>query len=141
MSNDIVAEARTYLGVPWVHQGRSRDGVDCLGLAILVAGATRGYTFDLRDYAAQAMDETMQAKCIEHMDPVRLAELAPGHVVVIRFENQRHMAIVGEYPVAGNLSLIHANSRVGKVVEHRLDSVWRRMIMSAYSLRDLRGGA
>jgi cell wall-associated NlpC family hydrolase len=141
MSNDIVTEARTYLGVPWVHQGRSRDGVDCLGLAILVAAARRGYRFDLRDYAAQAMDETMQAKCLEHMDPVRLADLASGHIVVIRFENQRHMAIVGDYPIAGLLSLIHANSRVGRVVEHRLDSVWRRLIMSAYALRDLREGA
>lgn len=141
MSNDIVTEARSYMGVPWVHQGRSRDGVDCLGLAILVAGATRGYEFDLRNYAAQASDETMQAKCLEHMDKVRLADLAPGHIVVIRFENQRHMAIVCDYHIAGHLTLIHASSKYGKVVEHRLDSVWRRLIMSAYALRDLRDGA
>jgi cell wall-associated NlpC family hydrolase len=137
--NDIVLEARTYIGVPWVHQGRSRDGVDCLGLAILVAQTVRGYQFDMRDYAAQAMDETMQAKCLEHMDPIGLSDLAPGNVVVIKFENQRHMAIVGDYPIAGHFSLIHANSKLGKVVEHRLDSVWRRLIMSAWALRDLRG--
>jgi cell wall-associated NlpC family hydrolase len=134
--NDIITESRTYIGVPWVHQGRSRDGVDCLGLAILVAQSVRGYQFDMRDYAAQASDETMQEMCAKHMEP---ADLAPGNVVVIRFQNQRHMGIIGDYPIEGQISLIHANSKVGKVVEHRLDSVWRRLIMSSWALRDLRG--
>jgi len=35
--NDIVDLARTYIGVPWRHQGRTReDGVDCVGLPLLV---------------------------------------------------------------------------------------------------------
>ena len=32
----IVAAARTWLGVPWRHQGRTRQGVDCAGLVVLV---------------------------------------------------------------------------------------------------------
>lgn len=136
MNNDIVEEARTYLGVPWVHQGRSRDGIDCAGLPCLVARAVRGYTFDIANYAAQAQDETMLALCAEHMDRVPMEELAPGHVVVMRFQNQRHIGIIGDYP--GALSLIHAASNHGKVVEHRLDSVWRRLCIAAFALRDLR---
>ena len=31
---ELIAEARTYLGVPWKHQGRSRKGVDCVGFLI-----------------------------------------------------------------------------------------------------------
>lgn len=134
--NNVVNEARTWIGVPWVHQGRSRDGVDCAGLVIEVARVTHGNTFDLQNYSAQATDETMRALCDEHMDPVAdLADLAPGDVAVIRFANQRHMAIVGDYPAPGALSLIHANSKVGRVVEHRMDSVWRRLIMAGYRLR------
>jgi len=28
----VIDEARKYLGVPWVHQGRNMHGIDCLGL-------------------------------------------------------------------------------------------------------------
>jgi hypothetical protein len=34
---DLVAAARRFRGTPFVHQGRNRDGVDCLGL-LLAAG-------------------------------------------------------------------------------------------------------
>lgn len=140
MSADIIEHARGFLGTPWVHQGRSRAGVDCLGLAALTARAVRGYTWDITNYAAQATDETMLQLCAEHMDPVPLARLAPGHVVVIRYQRQRHMAIVGDYAAQpGALSLIHASSIHGKVVEHRLDSRWQRIIIAAFALRDLRG--
>lgn len=35
--DDIVRYARTWLGTRWVHQGRSRQGIDCAGLLIKVA--------------------------------------------------------------------------------------------------------
>ncbi len=140
MSADILAHARGYLGTPWVHQGRSRQGLDCLGLASLVARNTRGYTFDVLNYQAQATDETMLQLCRQHMLPVPAVARQPGDVVVIRYGNQRHMAIVGDYPAQpGALSLIHASSVHGKVVEHRLDSRWQRIIIAAFALRDLRG--
>jgi len=37
-SSIIVEEARKYLGVRWKHQGRSLNGVDCLGLVARVYG-------------------------------------------------------------------------------------------------------
>lgn len=132
----VTTEARTYIGTRWVHQGRSRDGIDCAGLVVEVARTTHGNTFDVRDYAPQAQDETMLALCDRLMDRVPNTEIQPGDVVVIRYDNQRHMAIVGDYPAPGALSLIHASSKHGKVVEHRLDSVWRRLIMAAFRLRE-----
>lgn len=136
MNGAVVAEARTYVGTLWVHQGRARTGIDCAGLVVEVARVTHGNTFDVRDYAPQAQDETMLALCDRLMDRVPAAAIAPGDVVVLRYERQRHMAIVGDYPHAPEaLSLIHASSKHGRVVEHRLDSVWRRLIMAAYRLR------
>lgn len=35
--NEIVAEARTWLNVPYRPRGRSRLGIDCLGLLVVVA--------------------------------------------------------------------------------------------------------
>ncbi len=33
----FIAAARKYLGVPWQHQGRTRFGIDCIGLLVCAA--------------------------------------------------------------------------------------------------------
>src|SRR5687767_7481722 len=35
--HEVIGVARNWLGVPYRHQGRSRLGVDCIGLAVVVA--------------------------------------------------------------------------------------------------------
>lgn len=130
---DIVREARTWLGVRWRHQGRTRDGIDCAGLVIKVAHGCGLTDFDTADYGRVASDESMMALCREHLLPV--TTLQPGDVVVMAFENQRHMAIVGDYPqAAGEVSIIHAYA-LGRrcVIEQRLDSVWARRIIGRFS--------
>jgi NlpC/P60 family putative phage cell wall peptidase len=117
----IVAEARSWLGVKWRHQGRTRCGVDCAGLVVNVAHALELSEFDTRDYARQAADETLLDICREHLIPVRLADLAPGDVLVTAWENQRHIGIVGVHPVSG-LTMIHAYAPSRAVVEMRLDA-------------------
>jgi cell wall-associated NlpC family hydrolase len=47
--NAIIAAARSWLGVPWRHQGRTRQGVDCAGLVVLVG---RGLGLDDYDTSA-----------------------------------------------------------------------------------------
>jgi cell wall-associated NlpC family hydrolase len=132
----FIAVARSYIGVRWVHQGRSRDGIDCLGLVTESSRVSHGNTVDVRDYTAQAQDETMLQMCQQHMDRVQLSEIQPADVVICKYGNQRHMAIVGDYLAPGELSLIHASTLFGKVVEHRLDAAWRRLIIAAFRLRD-----
>jgi cell wall-associated NlpC family hydrolase len=127
--NDIVAEARTYLGVPWKHQGRSKNGVDCAGLVIEVAKACRGSDFDVRNYPRQAYDETMLLLCRRHM--VKVKEPQPGDALVFGLANSRHIGIAGDYHLGG-LSLIHAWLAVGKVVETRLDEQWLSRLRGAY---------
>lgn len=132
MNMQVVTEARSWLGVRWAHQGRSREGIDCAGLVIRVA-RDLGYTrFDTTAYARQATDETMLALCAQHLQPVDVAVIAPGDVLVLAFENQRHMGVVGNY-FAGGLSLIHAYALAPhRVVEVRLDSTWRARILGAF---------
>lgn len=127
----IVIAARQYLGVRWQHQGRDREGLDCAGLVIAVAHDLGLSDFDTRDYERQATDETMLQLCRQHLQEVPTDGLQPGDVVVMRFENQRHIAFVGDY-VHGGLSLIHAHAPSRRVVEHRLDSVWRERIAGAF---------
>lgn len=127
---DIVFQARAMLGVRWLHQGRSASGLDCIGLVLRVAHNLGLSEFDTRDYARIASDETMLDLCRAHLVSVRPAELAPGDVVVMGFDMQRHIGIIGDYP--GALSLIHAHAINRQVVEHRLDTIWQRRILGRF---------
>ena len=70
----IVAAARSWLGVPWRHQGRTRQGVDCAGLVVLV-----GRELGLADYDTTAYGRRPEGQgFVEHfraaMDGVPLPE-------------------------------------------------------------------
>lgn len=127
---DIVDEARTYLGVRWHHQGRNRAGVDCLGLVILVAHQLGLSEFDSSDYGRIPDGQRLRAGLTEHMDVTRAPQ--PGDVLLMRFEQHpQHVAIVTER------GIIHAYAQVRKVVEHRLDAVWQGRVVAAYSFKGL----
>lgn len=52
--DEIVTEARSYMFVPHLHRGRTRHGLDCLGLGIVVAEHFHVPHEDRVDYAEQA---------------------------------------------------------------------------------------
>ena len=119
----IVAEARSWLGTPWVHQHCLKGvAVDCAQLVIAV-GQACGLVDSLlrvRDYGRYP-DGTILTTCGAHMDPVSEKALQPGDVVSVAMEHQpQHVGIVGDY-VHGGLSLIHAsNTGRAQVIESRL---------------------
>lgn len=59
-------------------------------------------------------------------------EMRAGDVCLMKFSTQpHHIALIGDYPYGG-FSLIHCDGNEGKVVEHRLDSVWKSRIVERY---------
>lgn len=61
-------------------------------------------------------------------------DLQPGDVLVVAIEKDpQHMGIVGDYR-HGGLSLIHAASKAGQVVESRLLFVRNFRFRGAYAL-------
>lgn len=119
---DIVTEARSWLGVRWKHQGRDREGIDCVGLPGEIGRAKGLIDFDIRDYLRFATDEQMLEECSAHL--TRVSDPKPGDLGILRYEGTRHMVIFGDYP-GGGLSAIHAYSRAPRrVVEHRFDAGW-----------------
>lgn len=131
---DVVAAARVYLGVRFVHQGRNRAGLDCAGLVIR-AGLDLGLPVtDVRDYGrlprGDRMREHLRQQCVE-LPPG--AEPAPGLVAMLRFDAEpQHLAVVADHP--HGLALVHALAQVRKVAEHRLDATWRARIVALYAL-------
>ena len=128
---DIVAEARRWLGTPFVHQGRQLGvGVDCVGVVFGVAWALGLSDFDYRSYLPRPNTDTMSALLREHLTPIAVSEARAGDVL--------HFVIAGRPQHVGLLTapdtLLHAYQHVGRCVEHRLDDKWRARIRGAYQL-------
>lgn len=124
----IIAEARTWLGTPWHHQARLKGvGVDCIGLAIGVAKALGLSDYDIDGYGMQP-DVKALVKTIESIATrIGIADARPGDMVLINFaQHPQHLGILTDK------GIIHALSRVGFVAEHRLSSEWRKNIWRAY---------
>jgi cell wall-associated NlpC family hydrolase len=136
----IVAQARAYLGTPFVHQGRTLGhGVDCVGLPICVARALGLVepAFEITGYPRQPDGRSLLALCDQHMRRITRAAMQVGDVLVMRFAvAPQHVGIVADY-VHGGLSLIHALGTPdgkGRVVEHRLDGSTMARAVAAYTL-------
>lgn len=134
---DMVAEARTWLGVRWKHQGRDRSGVDCLGMCAEVAKACRGFDVDRTNYPRRGQGASFMAELRRHLVAVERDAIEPGDLIAMPYDGDLHVALVGDYllePEKHLLSMIHAHARVQdrKVVEHRLDSIWLSKVAAAF---------
>lgn len=125
--------ARGYLGVPWVHQGRSRVGLDCIGLPVLAWADCGRPVADVTTYGRSPHGGLLERHLRATFGPpVPKTDMADGDVVAIAYKVQvRHLGIVGTYP-SGGLSLIHTDQMVGRVTEHRIDAAWLDRIKAVY---------
>lgn len=129
----IVAEARSWIGTPWVHQHQLKGvAVDCAQLIIGVAracGLVDGVS--VQDYGRHP-DGTIEKMCGAHLVPVDQKDMQPGDVLVVAVEHQpQHLGILADYR-HGGLSVVHAANTAGKVIETRLIFARGFRFVSAY---------
>jgi NlpC/P60 family putative phage cell wall peptidase len=132
---DVMATARSWLGTPWIHQGRLKGvGVDCGGLIIGVGKELGLLDFDTSAYGRIPDGQRLRALCDEHLTAKPVADIVPGDVLLMRFtRHPQHLAIAGDR--GDPFSLIHAYADAGRCVEHGADQKWRRRIVAAYSFK------
>lgn len=134
----IVAEAMTWLGVPYRHQGRSRVGCDCLGLVVGVWEAVGGTRPDVpRDYsldwAETAGGDPMLEAARRHLVEAT-REPEAGDLLLFRWRPDlaaKHCAIA----LPGR-RIIHAYEGRGVLVSP-LGSHWRRRIAGVFVFPEL----
>jgi hypothetical protein len=106
---DIVATARSWMDVPFEHQGRTRHGVDCVGLLVVVARAHKLSKYDFLGYNRRP-DGTLLAHFAGAAKRLQLTAAGPGDIVVLADKNHPcHAAILAER--AGQRTIIHALAR------------------------------
>lgn len=131
----IVEESRKWLGVPYLHQGRTANGLDCIGLAVVVAHALEVSDYDIDGYSRVPSGHMMKRLLSEQMRPIPVEDARMGDFLHLAFSGQpQHIAIITK---TNPVYIIHADSVFGKVVEHRLDDKWRARVRGAYRLPGL----
>lgn len=128
---EVVAEARRWLGTRYRHQGRSREGVDCIGLPVCVRAAMALPVLDSEGYPKRSTGTEMLDYCRANMLSIDRARIQPGDVLVQMNGLVRHIAIVGDY-LGGGLSIIHAHLPNKKVIECRLDDAFMAHVRGCF---------
>lgn len=140
----LPAAARAYIGVAFGHQGRNpRVAIDCIGLLVLACRDVGWWHYADQDYTGYSR-HPHQGLLEQHLDRIfgppvclrpNLADLHYGDVVALRYGGPvRHVGIVGEQDYGGKTlpTLIHTDSQLGRVTEHRIDAAWLEKIVRVY---------
>lgn len=138
----VVAAARTLLGIPWVHQGLDPEfGLDCRGV-LLCTGKLIGY--EPKEYRAtyrrRSPAEELRAALDDEMDEIGIDDVRDADVVLIKFPRDteaRHVGIIatGEY----EQTIIHGyepKQGGGRVVEEPFRR-WKPYVVTPYRWRGI----
>lgn len=128
---ELAEAARRYLGVRFVHRGRRKDKLDCVGL-VWIAYHDCGVSLCApTDYGREPNVDRFKTAIENALGKPVSGPPIPGDVVTLKtLRHPHHLAIVGEHK--HGLSLIHASGEHGRVVEHRLDETYMRRITNVY---------
>lgn len=131
---DFVEAARGWMGVRWMHQGRNRMGVDCVGL-LIVSAADIGIDIpDLQGYRRSPRPEIFLEHIRANSDPAMLPE--PGNFGIFRDGTQPcHVGIFAE--MHGQTSLLHAYAGTGVVMEEPFIHHWPSRLIEIRTIKGL----
>lgn len=127
--------------VPFVHQGRTLQGIDCIGTAAWILEYGEEMPAYPRDPVQGELETNLERvmgrpiltyTSINRMKTI--ADLQPCDIVSIQYKGPiRHIGIVIPYidqrDQPGALSLVHCDSDVGCTAEVYLDDFWMRRTM------------
>lgn len=124
----FVAEARTWIGTPYQHQGRLKGiACDCIGLVIGTAQALGLTDYEITDYGRRP-DGRLRPVMETQLEMIPLIEAQAADVVLFAWASHPlHVGILSD-----PTHVIHAYLPNRRVVENIMDARWRSQIVAAY---------
>jgi len=138
MNARAVAEARAWIGTPYVHQASVQGaGADCLGLLrgvwrALYGGEPEAVPPYTPDWSEPARNEVLHAAALRHLVPCAGGVPAPGEVLLFRMRAgavAKHLGIVS---CPEGRRFIHAYTGHG-VIESPLSAPWARRVVARFA--------
>lgn len=143
---EVVDEARSWLGTPWEHQQAVKGvGCDCIGFLAgvdMALGLPEGKAWlaDLRykGYGRTPKPDLLLEACSEYMDPIALDDAGLGDVLQLSYADRgvsqpMHFAIISCLDPRMMIHALAISPR--RVVEHNIDQTWASRVLRAYRLR------
>ena len=132
---DVINQARKYLGVPFIHLGRTSNGLDCIGLVVKVAKDLELSEFDLDRYSRspnlKLFIETWRS-CPD-ITRKKMKDRLPGDILTISLPYYPcHVGFLSE-----NNTIIHALSSREQVCEHRINKEWLSKLRECFSFNNI----
>jgi NlpC/P60 family putative phage cell wall peptidase len=130
LREQVVQEARSWLGTPYQHQGRLKGvAVDCIGLLACVAHALGLSDADMLDYGKRP-DGRLRPTLEEHLESIPILDAYTADVLLFSWSSVPvHIGILTSRDY-----FIHAYLPNRKVVESRLDATFRAHVTNAYHI-------
>lgn len=128
--DELIREAREWVGTPFVHQGRRKGvGCDCAGLCQGVAKNKGIEVDDIFGYSRYPNPKML----LSHLNTVLIAieksDMRPGDVVIFTVKGvPQHMGLLTDK------GIIHADETKDKVVEHAVGDRMRSKIYKVYRI-------
>ncbi len=145
----IVAQARTWIGTRYHHQGRLKKslrgpgGVDCIGLVVGVIeelGLQDGEgkllsEHDEFNYSMYPEKGRLVKNMAKHLRQVPIEQMREGDVLLFKFFNDpQHVGLLTRY-ISGGVGVIHCTSSSGWVVEQPFSQGMLRMLTHVYRFK------
>ncbi|MEL6467395.1 MAG: NlpC/P60 family protein [Pseudomonadota bacterium] len=142
----IVAEARRWIGTPYVHQmAVCGAGTDCLGLvrgvwrAVVGNEPERPPAYSM-DWSEPRGEELLWGAALRHLIDKSASDAAVGDIILFRMRAGSVAKHLGVQVVAGDFpSFVHAYSGHG-VVESPLSAPWARRVVARFQFPDVEVG-
>jgi cell wall-associated NlpC family hydrolase len=128
----IADAARTFVGTPFVHQGRQPGiGLDCAGVVLCAAWESGLSLPEVADYGRMPKVEHLVAHLSERARPVEVGYLAPGDVLLFAWRSRQpaHFAVWDEG------CIVHAYEAAGRTLLQQFAQAWRSRLQSCWRLR------
>jgi cell wall-associated NlpC family hydrolase len=127
---DLIDNYRTWLGVRFLHQGRSRLGCDCLGY--IAAGAAEIGSPVFLDNLPINYGRDPQSLLLEKLERLtRKIDLQPGCLVTVQWPNTPFASHGAIYT---GTTLLHSYQASGKVIEATYGRQWVARTTGAWAI-------
>ena len=127
---DIIREARSWIGTPWHHNQRCKGaGVDCVQFIAALAQSQGLDIGKLENYYRTPRGDELLDTMRAIPGLVETGIIQGGSILVFRVGGiPHHLAVATEE------GMIHADAKVGRVVELSHRGFWDRLLVTAFKV-------